>query len=129
MVNEVANKGYDQEAFSNYLKSLKGNDHAINIDNWSLFDLQNAVKKFVRFDKKQIEYYRKKSAASAEDTKKKMEERKAKRKAKALSSKFNIDPISENKSKVDKNPFRKKELPKVTSPFRESIREENKLER
>ena len=63
MVNEVANKGYDQEAFSNYLKSLKGNAHAINIDNWSLFDLQNAVKKFVRFDKKQIEYYKKMSQA------------------------------------------------------------------
>tara|TARA_B110000285_G_scaffold233229_1_gene306358 strand:+ start:368 stop:541 length:174 start_codon:yes stop_codon:yes gene_type:complete len=46
-VNEVANKGYDQEAFSVMLKQLKGNElDALNIDNWTLAELQKAVKQF-----------------------------------------------------------------------------------
>lgn len=60
-----------------------------------------------------------------------MEERKARRKAKKEQERFAIDPIKAKKmSSVDKNPFRKKPLPQVTSPMIESIRtaniEENK---
>ena len=56
---------------------------------------------------------------------KKHEERKERRKTKAKNSKFSIDPINERKKTVDKNPFRKKPLPQITSPLRSSIRDEN----
>jgi len=56
---------------------------------------------------------------------KKHEERKERRKSRAKNSKFSIDPIAERKKTVDKNPFRKKPLPTITSPMRASIREEN----
>ena len=56
---------------------------------------------------------------------KKHEERKERRKSRAKNSKFNIDPIKERTKTVDKNPFRKKPLPQITSPMRASIREEN----
>jgi len=44
----VANKGYDQESFSALLKQLKVNEQidALNIDNWTLAELQKAVKQF-----------------------------------------------------------------------------------
>ena len=45
----MANKGYDQESFSALLKQLKvGEQHidALNIDNWTLAELQKAVKQF-----------------------------------------------------------------------------------
>lgn len=123
----MANKGYDQEAFSNYLKSLKPSSKPINIDNWSLPELERAVKKFVRFDKKQIEYYKKKSLElSTEEKIKRDKERKARK------AKFNIDPINtSNKKSNDKNPFRKKPLPSVSNPCSpqpppDSAREEKK---
>lgn len=48
-----------------------------------------------------------------------MEERKERKRLRAEANKFKIDPISEKKVYVDKNPFRKKPLPKVISPLKQ----------